>query len=314
MEDANYPDAITEKRQHRSGETHGPCPVTGDGEDCCWWSYTDDGVLLMGCRKCSGGGGGLDRDQFRAHAAALDLTPGKPGGKRRKAPKPKAADLPDILPMVVGEHPAGTPGAAYLKRRGCGAYLPWCARWMSREAAHAAGIVPRCPDSAAGVLVYLFTTPSGKVSAAQIEAVNQDGVRVLFPPTQPDKPWRKRPSVMGSRFGGGLAAFRPALGNGSAAHVCEGPPDALVLAQSAEVGFDAVIGVAGTAMMRPAAVAGYSGSVSIWSDSDEPGEQAANRMARELPGRLVTIRGVEGRDVSEAAVHGSPMDLTRRSG
>ena len=213
-------------------ETHGPCPVTGDGEDGCWWFHTDD-RLIIGCRKCSPGSGALDRAQFRAHADALDLDAPQTRRKtrRRKAPKPRAADLPDILPLVVGDSALGTPGAAYLRRRGI-REIPWCVRWIWRE--HAGDIVPRCPDSAAGMLVYLFCTRSGKVSAAQIEAVNLDGVRVLFPPVKSGQPWRKRPSVMGSRFGRGLAAFRLALGNGSAAHVCEGPVDALAMPPAEE--------------------------------------------------------------------------------
>lgn len=292
-------------------ETHGPCPVTGDGVDGCWWSRTDDGVLLVGCRKCSPGSGALDRAQFRAHADALDLAaPTAAKRKQRKAPKLKASDLPDILSLVVGDDPTGTPGAVYLKRRGCGGDLPWCVRWIRRPDAHAAGIVPRCPDSAAGVLVYLFATRTGKVSAAQIEAVNADGVRVLFPPPKSGGKWRKRPTVMGSLFGGGLATFRPALGNGFAAHVCEGPIDALVLRHSGVSGDDAVVGVAGTAMMRQAALEGHSGPVTIWGDGDGPGEAAALKLAKELEGRYVTARSVEG-DVAEAAAARSNSTATR---
>ena len=281
----------------RADETHGPCPVTGAGEDACWWSVTDDGVLLIGCRKCSPTGG-LDRAQFAAHAAALDLdaatTTATVKRKRRKR-SPKSADLPDILQRVVGGVAYGTPGAAYLRKRGI-LEIPWCVRWMSRDDAWSAGIVPRCPDAAAGILIYLFVTPAAKCSAAQIEAVNVDAVRVLFPPPRAGGKWRKRPSVMGSRFGGGLAAFRPKLGTWTDLHICEGPIDAMALVALGVQG--GIAGVPGTSAMRRAAVDKYTGPVTIWADGDDAGRQAALSMARDLHEYDVDVKSVAG-DVAE---------------
>ena len=58
--------------KRNGAEWHGPCPVTSSGKDCCW---VIPERKVIGCRYCSLNGGGLDRDQFIAHAGALGYLP-----------------------------------------------------------------------------------------------------------------------------------------------------------------------------------------------------------------------------------------------
>ena len=54
----------------RSGvETHGPCPISGEGKDRFWVRPGGQRGWLIGCR-CELGAGG---DGFKAHLAALGL-------------------------------------------------------------------------------------------------------------------------------------------------------------------------------------------------------------------------------------------------
>ena len=58
--------------KRNGAEWHEPCPVTSSGKDCCW---VIPERKVIGCRYCSLNGGGLDRDQFIAHAGALGYLP-----------------------------------------------------------------------------------------------------------------------------------------------------------------------------------------------------------------------------------------------
>ena len=52
-------------------EHHGPCPVTGNGNDCFWIQPKRKRV---GCRSCSPDGGGLEGQQFKDHLGVLGAT------------------------------------------------------------------------------------------------------------------------------------------------------------------------------------------------------------------------------------------------
>ena len=97
----------------------------------------------------------------------------------------------------------GSPGAAYLTRRGAwpaGERLPASVRWLPASAAKE--LRPRLPGGSAGALCYLFGAPGEADPAAiQCEAVDASGARVLF------GNGAKRPSVTGSDFGGGRRVF-----------------------------------------------------------------------------------------------------------
>ena len=95
----------------------------------------------------------------------------------------------------------------------------------------AAKLRPRLPDGAAGAVLYRFAPPDGPGVAVQFEAVTADGSRVLVAVGRPgERRTAKRPTVIGSRFDGGMLAFvaRPGAA-GAVLHLAEGPIDALAL-------------------------------------------------------------------------------------
>lgn len=298
-------------------EWHGPCPLTGEGRDCCWAGPGADGVsVLLGCRRC---GGRLDRTAFRAHLAALApcgplarpqgrfRPPARPPGPRRPRTAP-GRDHPDPDPIIgavlAAAGPAdGSPGARYLAARGAwsGGALPYCVRWLAADRAPRA-LRPRLPVSCEGALVYLFLRPPPPaaeggsrpwpVPALQLEAVTADGARASFlAPGGGGEP-RKRPAVRGSRFAGG-AAFRPGpcLAPPGRAVVVEGPLDALAVVGAVQGARVAVVGVPGAGGFQRAAVAGWD-RVTIAPDADDAGAAAGRRLADELEAAGVTWRMV----------------------
>ena len=101
-------------------------------------------------------------------------------------------------------------------------------RWLPAESARR--VCVRLPRGAAGCVVYLFAGPGeADTCAAQLEAVDTDGVRVKFYPWRPEDDRAKRPSVSGCTFDGGRRVFRARGDPDLAIQVCEGPLDALAL-------------------------------------------------------------------------------------
>ena len=155
------------------------------------------------------------------------------------------------------------------------------------------------PDGAAGCVVYLFAGPGeADTCAAQLEAVDTDGVRVKFYPWRPEDDRAKRPSVSGCTFDGGRRVFRVRGDPDLAIHVCEGPLDALALVHLERLGLvelhgGAVHGTSGAALFRPAACPGRA-PVTVWAQNDPKhhGQHAAVTLRRALrrAGRDVTIR------------------------
>ena len=279
---------------------HGPCPVTGAGRDCCFAAAGRTGVAL-GCRQC---GGRLAGEVFRHHLAALvgetarDVAPHAPHARLATAP----SDLPARL-WRASEAPEQTPGARYVIERRkawpAGERLPAAVRWLPGDVARAVGVTPRLPRGAAGCVVYLFAWPGeADTFAAQLEAVDTDGVRVKFYPWRPEDDRAKRPSVSGCTFDGGRRVFRARGDPDLAIHVCEGPLDALALVHLerldlVELHGGAVHGTSGAALFRPAACPGR-GPVTVWAQNDpeHQGQHAAVKLRRALrrAGRDVTIR------------------------
>ena len=100
--------------------------------------------------------------------------------------------------------------------------------------------------------------------AVQVEAVRDDGARVLFA-TQ-----GKRPSVKGSRFESGARVFVARAG-GPDVHVCESVVDSLsVASRSWSASRAAVIASAGTSGLTASAVSGWPGAVTIFAQGDAP--------------------------------------------
>ena len=62
-------------------EWRGPCPVTGDGTDTCWFVRDAKPDPRLGCHKCGDGSGALRGEEFKAHVQAL-------GGWREPARRP----------------------------------------------------------------------------------------------------------------------------------------------------------------------------------------------------------------------------------
>ena len=282
-------------------EYHGPCPVSGAGRDCCFASEGRAGDVALGCRKC---GGKLDSEAFIAHLDALV------GATARHWPHTVTntrAGTPTPLPARLwraSAAPEQTPGARYLEQRGvwpAGERFPASVRWLSAESARRVGVRPQLPNGAAGCVVYRFGSPGeADTYAAQLEAVNAHGARVLFGAAG------KRPSVADSAFAGGRRVFQAGGDVDRGVHLVEGPLDALALVYLARLGAvelaGAVFGAQGTPGFTARACPGR-GPVVLWPDGDGPGERAAVRAKRALrrAGRDVAIR-LCGRDVTAWAV------------
>ena len=113
----------------------------------------------------------------------------------------------------AAEAVSGTPGAAYLESRGFSAPWPAAVRWLPADVA--GDLRPRLPVCAAWAVCYRFAAADdGDTHAIQVEAVRDDGARVLFA-TQ-----GKRPSVTGSRFAAGARVFVARAGGPDVA-LCE---------------------------------------------------------------------------------------------
>ena len=163
------------------------------------------------------------------------------------------------------------PGATYLTARGLPGPWPVSVRWLPAESARR--VCVRLPRRAAGCVVYLFAGPGeADTCAAQLEAVDTDGVRVKFYPWRPEKDRAKRPSVSGCTFDGGRRVFRARGDPDLAIHVCEGPLDALALVHLerldlVELHGGAVHGTSGAALFRPAACPGHGLGDGVGSDT-----------------------------------------------
>ena len=323
--------------RRRGQEYHGPCPVLDVGRDCCWLGPGDgSGGVRVGCRRC-GAGGALSGPDVRAHLDALcGPIPDSGGPARPPAPRPKPKP-PAVLPTAVwleSGPAAGSPGQVYLERRGVWPGHPvGSVRWLTGSAAARIRLYPRLPVGASGALVYRFAVPGelSAVRAVQVEAVDADGARR-------DR-WRywdralgteverstKRPSAIGSDTDGGRRVFfvpsarAPAPG----VHVCEGPVDALGLVALearglVDLGGSAVIGVAGTSGLQPAAVAAWDGPVTIWPDGDGPGRGAAAVLAAALErdgrGRVTIRRQAPGEDIGRWAADAAAEREAMRDG
>ena len=313
-------------------EWHGPCPVTGAGHDCCWCGPGASTAIRIGCRHC---GGRLDAAAVREHLAALGADSGDLAPIRRKPTREDRLSGPNATgrrenpagdsahgvgaalgrPLAVwrsGRTPAGTPAALYLAERRrvwpAGEPLPESVRWL--PAGECGKLRPRLPDGAAGAVLYRFAPPDGPGVAVQFEAVAADGSRVLVAVGRPgERRTAKRPTVIGSRFDGGMLAFvaRPGAA-GAVLHLAEGPIDALALVAlerlgAGNLGGGAVLGAAGAGGFRPAAVPG-AGPVVLWADGDKTGALAAVRLGAALRarGRDVRVRlAPDGDDWADAA-------------
>ena len=290
-------------------EYHGPCPVSGAGSDGCFASEGRRAAVVLGCRKCASGGK-LDGEAFRQHLEALVgattrevVAPGPPNAGRRIA---NPSDLP-VRVWRASVAPEGTPGAAYLTRRGCwpaGERLPASVGWLPSEAALRVDCRPSLPRGAAGVIVYLFQAPgSADVGAAQLEAVDAHGARLTFYGEA------KRVGVTGCTFDGGRRVFAAGGDPDRGVHLCEGPLDTLALMHLARLG---TVELAAAAVHGAAGVSGFTAracpgraAVTIWRhrDTQGHGQRAAARLAGELrrTDRRVTIRGApwDGADLTD---------------
>ena len=292
-------------------EYHGPCPVSGAGRDCCFASEGRAGDVALGCRKCGGNGGKLDSESFLAHLAAL-------GGETARhvaahATNDRAAiETTSPVPARAwwaSEPVDDTPGARYLvARRGAwpaGERFPASVRWLPAASARRVGVRPQLPIGADGCVVYRFGSPGeADTNAAQLEAVNAHGARVLFGAAG------KRPSVAASDFAGGRRVFHAGGDGDRGVHLVEGPLDALALVHLARLGAvelaaGAVFGAQGTPGFTARACSGR-GPVVLWPDADAAGSRAALRLrlVLEATGRRCTVRlAGAGGDVADWAAN-----------
>ena len=277
----------------------GPCPVTGAGRRGAWFEPGRTAAVVGGCHKCD--------ESFEAHLSAVRGEPARDVAPHHATTARPASPPSDLAARLwrASAAPEQTPGARYVVERRkawpAGERFPASVRWLPAESARRVGIRPQLPPGAAGCVVYLFAGPGeADTCAAQLEAVDTDGVQVKFYPWRPENDRAKRPGVSGCTFDGGRRVFRAAGDPDRAIHVCEGPINALSLVHLDRLGAvaldgGAVHGTNGAALFRPAACPGRA-PVTIWPDNDqhEQGQVAAAKLfgALGLAGRRVTIRRV----------------------
>ena len=296
-------------------ELHGPCPFCG-GRRRCWAQPGASVDILFQCRECDAPFGDLlaavglhGRNTYRDSVVQEPDTYTRPHSHPTKP-------LDHLIALWEFGEPVerNTPGGRYLAQRtGCAVVPPsvrWCHpdRWPRRK-----GIRP-LPVSAAGALLYRFTSPSdpaAAVVALQIEAVNLDGSgSVWFEAAPNEHEPRKRPNVGGSLMTGRALVVRHGDSAGGV-HVVEGPIDALAVVQVLGLQTlrrtgDTVIGAPGTSGFSVQTVASYTGPVTLWPDGDDGGYLAAMRLTRALRRlrRVVALRaapaGTDWVDVARA--------------
>ena len=309
-------------------EWRGPCPFCG-GRDRAHVRPGSSADFIGSCRGCDVDGIALARalvgDVGEAWPAYDDPGPSRADILRRSgftalscpavarpAGRPGATTSERLGRLwSAAEAVSGTPGAAYLESRGFSAPWPAAVRWLPADVA--GDLRPRLPVCAAGAVCYRFAAADdGDTHAIQVEAVRDDGARVLFA-TQ-----GKRPSVTGSRFAAGARVFVARAGGPDVA-LCEGVIDALAVASSpwgAHAGA-AVIASAGTSGMTASAVASGPGRVTIWTQSDVPGLWAAARvrLALEASGRVVRCEiAPNGMDWGDVAAEDTGERIAMREG
>ena len=286
------------RRQGR--EYHGPCPVTGAGRTKAWVGPGAGGGVRIGCRHCDPTG--LSSRQVREHLEALCGSSGPGVSQSLVAPSAPVQDrnpsrwLPGRVWGAAGDV-SGTPGAVYLAGRcACPGGALEAVRWLSSERAAGLELRPRLPSGAAGAVLYRFArSVEVDTAAVQLEAVSSDGERLQVPRRVQgaDGRWTdgdlvKRPSVTGSRFSDGARVFVARRGPSEGeCWLTEGPVNALALVVLSDLGVKvpgdaAVLGVAGTAGMTAAAVAGFTSGVVVASDGDGPGWSAARDLILDL--------------------------------
>ncbi len=273
--------------RRRGAEWHGPCPLSGDGRDTCWFGPGERAEVRAGCRRC---GTRLDDEDFLAHLRAVVDLP--------RPPPPAAAAGRDVFEPDPDPRPArvwaaavrldpSQPGFAYLADRrrviDRARPAPPAVRWLPARRAAAAGCRPALPPGAAGALVYRFAGPlESETRAVQVEAVLPGGRAAAF------RCAGKRPSVLGSWIARGRRVFVAAAGRpGGGLWLVEGPLDALAVVRLSQLG---VVDLAGAAVFGAAgAPAGFrrcacwaSGPVVVSPDSDAAGDRAAHRLGLEL--------------------------------
>lgn len=274
-------------RWKRTGrEWHGPCPVTGDGRDTCWFGPGSRVAIVAGCRRC---GTRLSGPLFLEHlGAVVDVTQFRVASSSRPAKPFEPAFDPRPGAVWDASVPAvpGTPGHAYLVSRrlvASGVELPGSVRWLPVAAARRCECRPVLPAGAAGVLVYRFNGPGeAGTRACQLEAVGPDGARLSFSRAG------KRPSVLGSWTGRGRRVFVARYGQpGRGCWMVEGPLDALAVVRLAALGeIDlkgaSVFGVAGVPAGFQLRACWWDGPVVMAPDVDPAGDFAILRLGVQL--------------------------------
>ena len=296
-------------------EWRGPCPLCG-GRDRAHVRPGSSANFIGSCRGCDIDGIALARalvgDVGEAWTAYDDPGPSRADilhrsgftalscpAVARPAGRPGATTSGRLGRLwAATEALTGTAGAAYLESRGLSAPWPAAVRWLPADVA--GDLRPRLPVCAAGAVCYRFAAADDDdTHAVQVEAVRDDGARVLFA-TQ-----GKRPSVKGSRFEAGARVFVARAGGPDVA-LCESVIDALAVASSpwgAHAGA-AVIASAGTSGLTASAVSGWPGAVTIFAQGDAPGVASALRLrlALEAGGRVVRCElPASGTDWADAA-------------
>ena len=264
-------------------EWHGPCPVRNVGKDTAWVREADfipDGVLL-GCRKCSP----MSPSDARAHVEALapDAVVAREHAGQPSvvsAPLSPAQDV-DRVWRAAGSADR-TPAATYLRKlRACWGVQPFppSVRWLSSRSWAFAHVHPAPPSGAAGLVVYGYRGVGDRmVAAVQVEALDQAGHRIPWPPAG-----APRVSLAGSRFDSGRQRFEVLDSASRSLFLVEGPLSALAapaLFPELATGWT-VVGVAGWAGFRRQAV-GAARVVRVCPDGDPDGQRAVQRFVDDL--------------------------------
>ena len=257
------------KLKSAGNEWTGCCPFHEDRTP----SFTIyDGDRRWHCFGCGKSGDVLDFVQLAYRVKLLEAVDMLDGGalaelEQQQAPRKPGKDMSEVVKRIVASavNVSGTPGEAYLRRRGITMPLPPSLRFARLAPPKESGLLVANGAAAMPVLIAVVTDPAGQLVGIQRTYVTEDG--------------RKAASADGKvKFSlGSVAGGAIHLGPAAASIlVTEGLEDGLTLAQA--LGRTVWVS-AGTSMLPRMELPDVVRSVVIGADADAAGERAAQKAA-----------------------------------
>ena len=291
-----------------SSEKKGPCPVCG-GEDRFHYNNSN-GVVRWHCRHCGPGNTILNRRVFeivRGITNGFHETQSVQPSKKKVTPS-KQPLYPSRTEHLVGllwklstpinictRAEITTPGLAYLRNRcvfppvGVPYQYPKNVRWIPARAFNATvgQLVTKPTKQAAGCILYFMHNPRHEKLAVMVETLSDSGERL----TERYRKTLGTASICVFKAYCGLDGVRKP----STVHICEGPIDALALANM--LPNEAILAVGSNAYSHtqpfldnlpdPKPLA-----VTIHADAGTAGSNAAYKFAQDLAQNLSAYQPV----------------------